>query len=258
MAAGIERREPGGFPWYARSDFSGEPLEMAYLIGFRLGDLHVALEQNTVVVKCSSTRHEQVDLFRCLFEAYGHVYTDEATLARRRRQSIGMEVRLNRSFDFLLPKEDAVPEWILANDEAFFSFFAGYVDAEGYVKVALPRGYQTPQVRVEIRSYEWRTLQQVPERLHAQGIDCPEPSVRVAAGYVNKYGVRSNQAVWGLGISRSDALLALFQRIGPYMRHGRRRRDMEGAIAALRLPRNRGRRPAARDEHVPSHDGSAL
>jgi len=37
--------------------------------------------------------------------------TDEATLARRKRQSIGMSVALNETFAFLLPKQDAVPEW---------------------------------------------------------------------------------------------------------------------------------------------------
>jgi hypothetical protein len=43
-AAGIETRPGGGAPLYARADFSGDLVEMAYLIGFRLGDLHVAME----------------------------------------------------------------------------------------------------------------------------------------------------------------------------------------------------------------------
>jgi hypothetical protein len=154
-ALGIETRADGGTPRYARVDFSGDLAEKAYLIGFRLGDLHVAMEgSRTIVVKCTSTRSEQIELFRQLFEPYGHVYTDEATLAHRQRQSIGMEVRLNTSFDFLLPKQDGVPGWILDSDKPFFAFFAGYMDAEGYIRTYLPKGYQTRKVALELRSYD--------------------------------------------------------------------------------------------------------
>jgi hypothetical protein len=74
-------------PVHARADFSGDLVEQAYLVGFRQGDLHVVWESaSTVVVKCTSTRVEQVELFRAIFERYGHVYTDEATLAQRARQ----------------------------------------------------------------------------------------------------------------------------------------------------------------------------
>src|SRR5207247_5680529 len=128
--------------------------EMAYLVGFRHGDLHVELVVNTIVVKCTSTRAEQVELFRELFEPYGHVYTDEATLSRRKRQSIGMIARLNRTFDFLLPKQDQLPEWVRESDATFFAFFAGYLDAEGYFHTYLRKGYRTPTTCLEVRSYD--------------------------------------------------------------------------------------------------------
>src|SRR5205823_9762542 len=81
--------------------------------------------------------------------------------------SIGMIARLNMTFEFLLPKQDAVPEWILESDEPFFAFLAGYVDAEGYVRTYLPPGYMTPQVRVEIRSYD-----RSEERRVGKGVRC--------------------------------------------------------------------------------------
>src|SRR6202171_2297963 len=140
QAAGIACGEDGGTPQYARADFRGDLAEKAYLVGFRIGDLNIELHGRTIVVKCTSTRTEQVDLFRQLFERYGHVYTDESTLARRQRQSIGMSVALNRTFDFLLPKQDFVPDWILdGSDDVFFAFLAGYIDAEGYVRPYTPR-----------------------------------------------------------------------------------------------------------------------
>jgi transposase-like protein len=50
--------------------------------------------------------------------------------------------------------------------------------------------------------------------------------LRVTAGYVNRAGVRSNGVLWGFGLSRKGSLQLLFEKIDPYLRHPRRRRDM--------------------------------
>ncbi len=203
---------------------------MAYLIGFRLGDLNVETEGNTIVVKCTSTRSEQIVLFRQLFEPYGHVYTDEATIARRKRQSIGMIARLNRTFDFLLPKQDSVPEWILTTDDTFYAFFAGYVDAEGYFRAYYVHKQPKPLACLEIRSYDSVLLTQLGDGLCARGIACPPARRRVSAGYTNRAGVRSNRDLWGLGVHRKKSLRRLCTKIEPYLKHSRRRRDMFTAL----------------------------
>jgi transposase-like protein len=232
QAVGIECREGGNGPKYARTDFSGDLAEKAYLVGFRLGDLHVAMEgSRTVVVKCTSTRTEQVELFRNLFGKYGHVYTDEQSQAHRKRQSIGMEVRLNMTFSFLLPKQDAVPEWVVTNDQAFFAFFAGYVDAEGYFRAYFVRNQPSPLACLEIRSYDSVLLSQLRDGLCDRGVACPPARLRVPAGYTNRAGVRSNRDLWGLGVHRKESLRRLFTKIEPYLRHARRRRDMFTALA---------------------------
>ena|SRR5579859_327657 len=231
QAAGVACREGGSEPKYAWTDFSGDVVEKAYLIGFRLGDLNVEVEGSTIVVKCTSTRSEQIVLFRQLFEPYGHVYTDEATLARRKRQSIGMSARLNMTFDFLLPKQDAVPEWVLANNSSFFAFFAGYIDAEGYFRTYLVRNQPKPLACLEIRSYDAVLLTQLRNGLCERGIACAPARVRVQAGYTNRAGVRSNRDLWGLGVHRKDSLRHLFTMIEPHLKHARRRRDMIRALA---------------------------
>jgi transcriptional regulator with XRE-family HTH domain len=225
-AAGIEARPDGGTPRYARQDFSADLAEKAYLIGFRLGDLNIEVEGNTLVVKCTSTRTEQVELFRGLFEPYGHVYTDEATVARRQRKSIGMMARLNMSFDFLVPKQDAVPDWILESDDPFFAFLAGYIDAEGYFHTYFVRRQPKPLACLELRSYDAVLLGQLHNGLAARGIACSPARLRVQAGYTNKYGVRSNKDLWGLGVHRKESLRQLFAKIDPYLRHPKRRIDM--------------------------------
>jgi hypothetical protein len=234
IEAGVARRDDGSLPIYPRSDFSGEPTEKAYLIGLRIGDLHVAAEgSRTIVVKCTSTRSEQIALFKSVFDAYGHVYTDEATLQRRKRQTIAMEVRLNMTFEFLLAKQDSVPHWILASDEPFFAFLAGYIDAEGYFRAYFTAGQPKPQGRLEIRSYDSVLLGQLGAGLNARDIVCPPARLRVRAGYTNKYGVRSNRDLWGLGVHRKDALSQLITRIQPYLRHERRRRDMVSVVKVV-------------------------
>jgi transposase-like protein len=227
QAAGIACREGGSGPQHERSDFSGDLAEKAYLVGFRIGDLNVEVHGRTVVVKCTSTRSEQVDLFRELFERYGHVYTDEATLGRRQRQSIGLSVALNLSFEFLLPKQDAVPEWVLkGSDDVFFAFLAGYIDAEGYFHTYYQAHYQTPLACLEVRSYDATLLTRLGAGLNARGIGCAPARLRVRAGYTNGYGVRSNRDLWGLGVHRGESLRRLFEHIDPHLRHAKRRRDM--------------------------------
>ena len=234
--AGVARREDGSEPRYARADFSGNLVEKAYLIGFRIGDLHVATHGRSIVIKCTSTRDEQIALFRTLFERYGHVFTDEATVTRRQRQSIGMIARLNLTFDFLLPKQDAVPEWILASDEPFFAFLAGYIDAEGYFRTYVTPKQPIPRARLEVRSYDAVLLTQLGDGLNARGIRCTPARLRVRAGYTNRYGVRSNRDLWGLGVHRRDALQRLITLIEPHVRHPRRRRDMLAVLATSSKP----------------------
>ena len=227
IAAGVARREEGGVFRYTRTDFSGDIAEKAYLIGFRIGDLHVAkVGTSTILIKCTSTCREQIELFTLIFERYGHVYTDEASLLGHKRQSIAMEARLNLTFDFLLPKQDAVPEWILDSDEQFFAFLAGYIDAEGYFRTYFKPNQSLPLSCLEIRSYDSVLLTQLGSGLNVRGIVCARARLRVRAGYTNGYGVRSNRDLWGLGVHRTDALQRLITRIEPYVQHPRRRRDM--------------------------------
>src|SRR3989344_6044355 len=63
-------------PRYPRKDFDGTASEKAYLIGFRLGDLHARKthpNSPTIQIQTNTTRQEQADLMLDLFSKYGHV-----------------------------------------------------------------------------------------------------------------------------------------------------------------------------------------
>ncbi|MBV9546987.1 MAG: hypothetical protein JOY61_21675 [Chloroflexi bacterium] len=154
-------------------------------------------------------------------------------MARRKRQTIAMQVGLNLTFDFLLPKEDRIPDWVLERDDTFFAFFAGYLDAEGYIRAYLPKRYRTWQPQLEIRSYDAVLLEQLSAGLNDRGIPCIHAHVCVAAGYTNSRGVKSNCALWRIGLSARASLRSLFENIDPYVRHALRRRQMLDAWRIL-------------------------
>ena len=85
---GIARRPSRREPVYPRQSFSGDALEKAYMVGFRDGDLHVHKANHressrTIIVACASSKLEQIDLIRALFESYGHVHVSSTS-----RQSV--------------------------------------------------------------------------------------------------------------------------------------------------------------------------
>jgi len=113
----------------------------------------------------------------------------------------------------------------------FFACLAGYIDAEGYFRAYYVHNQPKPLACLEVRSYDSVLLTQLGKGLCQRGIECPPARLRVKAGYTNLEGVRSNQDLWGLGVHRKESLRRLFTRIGPYLRHPRRRRDMLTALA---------------------------
>ncbi len=131
-----------------------------------------------------------------------------------------------------------MPDWVAERHQTFFAFLAGYIDAEGYIKVCLPHGYRTPQARLEVRSYDANLLQALASGLNARNIPCSLARIRVRAVYENCYGVRSNRVLWGFGVSRKESLAQLFGKLDPYLRHGRRRRGMLKAWALVDPLRN--------------------
>jgi len=111
---------------YKKKDFNGNLEEKAYMIGFRLGDLNVKPTKNLIQVRSSTTKRNQMILIKNLFSPYTtpHVW-------KAKRGTFEIVALLNKSFDFLLPKNDNVESWILKKPKYFLAFFAGYADAEG-------------------------------------------------------------------------------------------------------------------------------
>lgn len=215
---------------YHKKDFSGNLIEKAYLIGFRLGDLHIRkYEKNgkIISVECASTQPEQIKLIHSLFKKYGYVRITPS----KDKRIIRIQCALNPSFDFLLKKEDRIEPWILSKDKLFFAFLAGYTDAEGDIGI-----YSKNAASLRIGTYDKNILSQIKNRLINKGIsstlvlDKPKGSKvnlsrRDSYRYINKK-YKTNHDFWRLAVYKKSALLDLFNRIAPYFRHTRMKKGL--------------------------------
>jgi len=207
---------------YPKFNFSGNSEEKAYLIGFRTGDLYVQLSpsKKLIIVGTTSTKIEQINLFKNLFRNYGHVWIGK----QRKDGNRVFVVSLNRTFDFLLPKQDNIPKWIRDNKDYFLSFLAGYTDAEGCIHIG-----NNNVALLKISSYDKKTLKQIYEQLFKIGIGCNPPRIRVKKGFRKSDGCVYRNDEWSFVITKKCSLLPLLQLLEPRLKHAKRLRDLKKA-----------------------------
>ncbi len=216
---------------YPKFDFSGDLEEKAYLIGFKKGDLDVKLSpsKNLIIVGCTSTKTEQIELFRNLFKKYGHVWVGKKREDGNRR----FIVSLNRTFDFLLSGKDNIPKWIRENDTYFLSFLTGYTDAEGCIYIP-----KNNVAGFKLASYDKNILKQIHKQLLKIGIECNPPRIHVKKGYKKSDGCVYRGDEWCFTISKKSSLLALLRLLKPRLKHQKRLKDLKKAEQNI-IERNR-------------------
>ena len=198
---------------YERKSFDGCVIEKDYLIGFRIGDLHVKrISDKTIKVNSSTTRLEQVNLIKSLFSDYSHVNS------KKGNNCYSNECLLDNSFDFLLEKKDKIKEWILIKNKLFFAFLGGYTDAEGNI------GVYTKRARYRVGSYDKGILSQIHKNLNSFGIKSTY-RLETKAGTIYG-GVRYNGDFWRINVSEMNSLLKLLDNLEPFIKHEKRYKDL--------------------------------
>jgi hypothetical protein len=147
---------------------------------------------------------------------------------------------LNRSFDFLLPKQDSIPGWIVEDRARFIEFLAGYTDAEGCFCMPADR-----MAIFRLQSYDVNILHQIHARLIQYGVECPVPRLAIPKGYRNSEGYSLRQDCWGLTVKRKLALSRLCALLEPSLKHSTRR---QGLSAVWRNVIERGIKENERDD----------
>lgn len=196
---------------YKRTNFSTNREEEAYLIGFRLGDLNIYKTKETIIARCHTTDINQVKLMKKLFVKYGHV---GISIGR-----VGFHINcfLNSSFEFLVPKEDLVPKWSLSKRNLFYSFIAGYTDAEGNFNISQGKA------RFKIDSYDLNVLSQIASNLVKLGIRAKYRIISVKGRFLKK-------DLWRMGINEARSLLKFMLLLKKYLKHKKRLLDMNRCI----------------------------
>lgn len=210
---------------YAKKSFSGNNVEKAYLIGFRLGDLWVKKLTNgksqTIRVDCHSTKNEQIEVFRNLFERYSKVIVTRhiagTGAAGHKKDTWKARVYLDLSFNFLLPKQDAIESWIISDSEYVWAFVAGYSDAEGCFTI----NKSNNRPGFHLQSYDKNILTQLHENFEQFGINSPFPSTS------QLIRPHHNKKIWRLSVFRKDSLRKLIANLHQLIKHSKRRKDME-------------------------------
>lgn len=115
---------------YVRIPFSQDATEKAYLLGFCIGDAYISKRYQSIDIWTTTTHPAMIRLFHILFSKYGHVseYPKKGTLV----YEWSLRCSLDKSFSFLLEKyKKTISDCITKDENTFYSFLAGYMDAEG-------------------------------------------------------------------------------------------------------------------------------
>jgi len=222
---GIKTRTPAGAQMiYPRKDFSGNLLEKAYLIGFRIGDLRARTggkNSETISIECGTTKEEQLQLIQSMFQKYSTLWISKKN--KRGAKSIGVGLPL--SFSFLLSK--VAPDWIFQKEDVFFSFLAGFTDAEGHI------GISKGQAVYALGNYDKALLEKILETLPKFGIKCRKLCLGARKGYVTREGYVHNGDYWSLVISKKFYLVELLNSLKPYIQHRAKTRALNAAISNI-------------------------
>ena len=229
---GIKAREKSeAMTIYPKVNFSGNLKEKAYMIGFRTGDLWVnKINKNgkTILIQCNSTRNEQINLVEKLFSKYGHIKTSLVKDPQGNNET-RISCYVNDSFSFLLKKKDKIKKWILDNNEYFFAFLAGYVDAEGHIGVHKYGGAE--QACLIISSYDSNILLQIWSKLSSLNIRCPKPRIGHFEGYVTeRKKLPYRRDYWILNTYSKMSLLILLNILANFIKHEKRLSDLQDAL----------------------------
>jgi hypothetical protein len=196
------------------------------MIGLRIGDLTVDMANpngQTIRISCGSTRTEQIELINRLFAPYGHIVMN----GPYKNDRVVIQCLVNMTFEFLLPKEDEIPDWIMSNSTCFWAFLGGYSDAEAHI------GISGKKASFRLSTADNNIISNVWERLSEFGISGPKPYVWLAKGTSNKQGTALRKDIWRLGIYRANDLKRLLQNLLPNLRHAKRRKDARSTLKYL-------------------------
>lgn len=234
----IPRKRGSWMVKYPKLPFDGSNEEKAYMMGFRVGDMHVyrpSSGADIIVARTNSTQEEQFLVVRSLFAKYGGVIESGKGKAKN------INCYLDESFSFLLIKKPyRIESWISRSRVNSLAFMAGYIDAEGNFIISQGRA------RFKLDAYDHEILRWMHEELARYGAIS---RLRLLANkgeisYNNTYKWKGD--LWRLNVNEANSLLVFCRAILPHLRHRKRIADVQMCINNILERRKNGTiRPVA-------------
>jgi hypothetical protein len=193
--------------------FDGTDEDKAYLLGLRHGDLSVSRPWEGVVRVSTSTTHPAMaQLFRSLFEPYGHVYQIPRYKKDTKTYEWNVDVILDDTFSFLLKGFEEVKDWIRESETRVIAYLSGFLDAEGSILV-------TRNVRGGIVIFvdyfnEYRPiLEWIADRAHGMGLGTSirlnKPIGKGTTGFL----LNHNSEYWQMSIYSAKGIQGLIRKL---------------------------------------------
>jgi hypothetical protein len=121
---------------YERKPFDGTDEDRAYMLGLRHGDLSVSMPwKGAIRISTSTTHPSMIELFRSLFEPYGHVYQYARYKKDTHTYEWNVQIIVDESFAFLLQGFSSSRRWIEQSEATTLAYLSGFIDAEGSILV---------------------------------------------------------------------------------------------------------------------------
>jgi len=200
-----------------KCDFSGDLTEKAYFLGLRAGDFNVRQQHKTVRIQTTSTHSAQIILLERSVEKYGEVRT-YLSKSKSREDEWFIYSDLTPSFDFLLKKTLEIPDWILKNDNNFYSFLAAYMDCEGNWHLAKSHE-NCVRFFFRLRTGDKKILEQIRNKLSENfyvtyRLECYK-GYRKSGDIIMKF----NSDIYNLTINRKEDIMSLIKKLLPHSKH---------------------------------------
>ena len=186
---------------YERKPFDGMDEDKAYLMGLRHGDLSVSKPWRGVVRVSTSTTHPAMaNLFRSLFEPYGHVYQHPRYKKDMMTYEWNLSTILDETFDFLLPKWNEIKKWVLSDSRLVVAYLSGFLDAEGSITIA-----RSVDGHVQLMTYynnsDLALLKWVQSMIESLGFKTCLCLNKKKGTRTKKYGIVMRRDYWQLSIN---------------------------------------------------------
>jgi intein-encoded DNA endonuclease-like protein len=214
---------------YERKPFDGTDEDRAYLLGLRHGDLSVSKPwRNVVRVSTSTTHPAMANLFRSLFEPYGHVYQDPRYKKDTKSYEWNLYTIVDNSFDFLLDDRTEVWKWATQKESTLIAYLAGVLDAEGSV------GIHSNGIGTSVRVMYYNTSQEllifIKSALEKLGYGPTGPYLDKRKGTsTSKYKIERKKDYYKLALQRFDDAKDLIGRLP--IKHSEKVRRMQLATS---------------------------